>query len=380
MLERRRKHHEKLNATSRKQDVRSMSPYRGDGFTTFTNLKDREQGEKPSPGRRQAAKYVDTDTWDPNWEGISEVESWGTGMYHHTQEFRAQEKKIADSLSKKRMRSDRRDRDEMWGGGSSPPSKKRAASKSLLDDIDDPRGEVWKSMTPKQRRQETDFSLNVENPVGYRARQVEVSQTYLWGEDGKLDLEWSAAGESLGLKVTWEPVNGSDETLITKEIRLTPNHVHEDGITWDSDVLIPKGVAAARKSTPANRTRPSAKKDGKIILTRKPEPVESSAGRTPRTRSEVRQEEIQPAYPKFRMGETVMFRNDATLSGGAEPWREGVVTNLIHPRRTNSWDPQEFGYTELTESLVNDGEMEEVLLKDRNIIAVKRSPIILKRE
>jgi hypothetical protein len=75
MLERRRRHHEKLNTTSRQQDVRSMSPYREDGFTTFTNLKDREQGEKPSPGLRQAAKSVDTDTWDPNWEGRSEVDS-----------------------------------------------------------------------------------------------------------------------------------------------------------------------------------------------------------------------------------------------------------------------------------------------------------------
>jgi hypothetical protein len=244
MLERRRKHHEKLNATTRKQDLRSMSPYREDGFTMFTNpsvfaqLNDREQGEKPSPGLRQAAKSIapaaqtnaaETDTWDPNGEG--RIESWGTGRYHHTEEFRAEEKAIADSWSQKRMRSDRLDRDEMMRRGSSPPSKKRAASKTLLDDIDDPRGEVWNSMTPKERRRETDFNLNVENPVGYRTRQIEVIQTYLWDEDGKMDLKSSATGESVALKVTWEPVNGSDEMLITKEIRLNPNQVHEDGIT-----------------------------------------------------------------------------------------------------------------------------------------------------
>jgi hypothetical protein len=89
MLEKRRKLHEKLNASSRQQEVRSMSPYREDGFTMFTNLKNREQGEKTSPGLRQAAKSVDTDTWDPKWKGRSEVDSWGTEMYHHTQEFRA---------------------------------------------------------------------------------------------------------------------------------------------------------------------------------------------------------------------------------------------------------------------------------------------------
>jgi hypothetical protein len=228
--------HEKLNATSRQQDVRSMSPYREDGFTMFTNLRDREQGEKSSPGLRHAAKSVDTDTWNPNWEGRAEVDSWGTGMYHHTQEFRAQEKEIADSWSQKRMQSDRRDRNEMMGGGSSPPSKKRAASKSLLDDIDDPRGEVWNSMTPKQRRQENDFTLNVENPTVYRTRQVEVSQIYLWGDDGKLDRESSAAGETMGLKVTWEPVDVSGETMITKKIRLNPDLVPENGITWDSDM------------------------------------------------------------------------------------------------------------------------------------------------
>ncbi len=97
MLEKRRKLHEKLNATSKQKDVRSMSPYREDGFTMFTNLEDREQGEKTSPGLRQAAKSVDTETWDPNWKGRSEVDAWGTGIYHHTQEFRAQEKEIADS-------------------------------------------------------------------------------------------------------------------------------------------------------------------------------------------------------------------------------------------------------------------------------------------
>jgi hypothetical protein len=37
-------------------------------------------------------------------------------MYHHTREFRAQEKDIADSWSQKRVQSDRRDRDEMMGG------------------------------------------------------------------------------------------------------------------------------------------------------------------------------------------------------------------------------------------------------------------------
>jgi hypothetical protein len=61
---------------------------------------------------------------------------------------------------------------------------------------------------------------------------LEVTQTYLWGEDGKLDLDSSTAGESLGLKVTLEPLDGADETLITKEIHLNPNLVLEDGINY----------------------------------------------------------------------------------------------------------------------------------------------------
>jgi hypothetical protein len=176
----------------------------------------------------------------------------------------------------------------------------------------------------------------------------------------------------VGLKVTWEPVDVSDETMITKKIRLNPDLVPEDGITWDSDVLNPKGVAGpARKSTPADRTRSSAKRDGKVSFARKPATTASSAGGTPRTRSKALQEEFQPLHPKFRIGKTVLIKPLATLSGGTEPWREGVVTNFIHPRPTNSWQTQKFSNTVLVDSLVDDGELEEVLVMERKIVAVK---------
>jgi hypothetical protein len=97
-----------------------------------------------SPGLRQAAKSApqniesfSSETWNPNWEGRTKTESWGT-PYHHTHEQRAQAKTIDDEWGKIRMRSEREERGAIMSGGSSPPSKRRAASKTFLDEIDDP--------------------------------------------------------------------------------------------------------------------------------------------------------------------------------------------------------------------------------------------------
>jgi hypothetical protein len=53
ILERRRQHHVSLDIEARKKAKRTMSPDRDYGFS---NLNVQEQGEKPSPGLRQAAK------------------------------------------------------------------------------------------------------------------------------------------------------------------------------------------------------------------------------------------------------------------------------------------------------------------------------------
>jgi hypothetical protein len=124
------------------------------------------------------------------------------------------------------MRHQRAERDAMMVGGSSPPSKKRAASKSFMDDIDDLHGEVIQSMTAQERREQDRFSLDVKSPKGYKTREVQLTRTYLWGDE-----QSSSGGESVGVKVTWEPEAGSREKTIVKEIRLNPDKIDEGGMT-----------------------------------------------------------------------------------------------------------------------------------------------------
>jgi hypothetical protein len=102
------------------------------------------------------------------------------------------------------MRSERAERDAIIEGGSSPPSKKRAASKTFMDDIDDHHGEVRQSMTAQERREQDRFSLDVKSPRGYKTREVQLTRTYLWEDE-----QSSFGGESVGVKVTWEPESGS---------------------------------------------------------------------------------------------------------------------------------------------------------------------------
>jgi hypothetical protein len=58
-----------------------------------------------------------------------------------------------------------------------------------MDDIDDPRGEVWQSMTAQERREQDRFSLDVKSPRGYKTREVQLTRTYLWGEE---ESRWKA--------------------------------------------------------------------------------------------------------------------------------------------------------------------------------------------
>ncbi len=95
------------------------------------------------------------------------------------------------------MRHQGAERNTIMAGGSSPPSKKRAASKSLMDDIDDPHGEVRQSMTARERGEHDRFSLDVKSPKGYKTREVQLTRTYLRGDE-----QSSSGGESVGVKVT----------------------------------------------------------------------------------------------------------------------------------------------------------------------------------
>ena len=120
--------------------------------------------------------------------------------YHHTPEHRQEAKEIDKSWGETRMKHQRAERDAVMERGTSPPSKKRADSKSLMDDIDDPNGEEWRSMSAEERRERDRFMLDVKSPKGYKTREVQLTRTYLWGDE-----QSSSGGESVGVKVTWEP-------------------------------------------------------------------------------------------------------------------------------------------------------------------------------
>jgi hypothetical protein len=315
ILERRRQHHAILDVEARQKARQEKSPDRDYGFS---NLNVREQGEKPSPGLRQAAKSAphlessSSETLNPDWEGRgenvwrAETESWGT-PYHHTPQHRQEAKEIDKGWGETRMKHQRADRDAMMAGGNSPPSKKRAASKSLMDDIDDPNGEEWRSMSAQEKRERDRFTLDVKSPKGYKTREVQLTRTYLWGDE-----QSSSGGESVGVKVTWVPEAGSKSGPIVKEIRMNPDRIDEDGMTWESDAVDPKGKGGPRRESTSGMTTRSSAKKGKIGMKRKPRLASSLTGRraSHETDTGALQEKSRRLKPKFRVGEVVRFRRN----------------------------------------------------------------------
>jgi hypothetical protein len=345
----------------------------------FSNLNVREQGEKPSPRLRQSAKAAPQNlessssaAWNPNWEGRAETESWGT-PYHHTPEHRAQAKAIDGSWGGARMRSQRAERDAIMEGGSSPPSKKRTASKTFMDDVDDPHGEVRLAMTAQERREQDRFSLDVKSPKGYKTREVQLTRTYLWGDE-----QSSSGGESVGVKVTWEPESGSKASPIVKEIRLNPDKIDEEGMTWDSDAMNPKGEAGPKmESSSSMMTRSSAKK-GKVSMKRKPRLAASMTARSASREADTGapQEKARKLKPKFRVGEVVRFRANQ-VPGEDHKWKRGVVTDLIHPGDPeNLWEIQSFNYMVLSDQLDEKNRMEETVTSEGNMEALADYPFV----
>jgi hypothetical protein len=294
--------------------------------------------------------------------------------YHHTPEHRQEAKEIDKSWGETRMRHERADRDAIMAGGSSPPSKKRAATETFMDDIDDPNGEVMRSMTAQERREQDRFSLDVRSPKGYKTREVQLTRTYLWGDE-----QSSSGGESLGVKVTWEPETGSRANPIVKEIRLNPNNIDEEGMTWDSDAINPKGEAGPRiESTSEMMTRSSAKK-GKVRMKRKPRLAGSLTGRRASHEADTGalQEKARKLKPKFRVGEIVRFRAKQVSGEEMQPWKRVVVTDLLHPGDPeNLWDVQYFDYLVLSDLLDAKDRMEETVTSERDMEALSDFPFV----
>jgi hypothetical protein len=157
---------------------------------------------------------------------------------------------------------------------------------------------------------------------------VQLTRTYLWGDE-----QSSSGGESVGVKVTWEPETGSSAKTIVKEIRLNPDKIDEGGMNWDSDAMNPKGEADPRvESTSGMMTRSSAKK-GKVSMKRKPRLAGSLTGRRASHEADTGalQEKARKLKPKFRVGEVVRFRAKQEPGEELQPWKRGVVTEKLHP-------------------------------------------------
>ncbi len=259
-------------------------------------------------------------------------------------------------------------------GGSSPPRKKRTAAKTFMDDIDDPHGEVRQSMTAQERREQDRFSLDVKSPKGYKTREVQLTRTYLWGDE-----QSSSGGESLGVKVTWEPESGSKASAIVKEIRLNPGRIDEEGMTWDSDAMNPKGEAGPKmESSSGTMTRSSAKK-GKIGMRRKPRLAGSLTGRRASHEADTGalQEKARKLKPKFRVGEIVRFRRNRVPGEEDPPWKRGVVTERLHPGDPdNLWETQSFQYLVLSDQLDAKNKMEETWTGEENMEALADFPYV----
>jgi hypothetical protein len=238
-----------------------------------------------------------------------------------------------------------------------------------MDDIDDPNGEVRQSMTAQERREQDRFSLDVKSPKGYKTREVQLTRTYLWEDE-----QSSSGGESIGVKVTWKPETGSKANPIGKEIRLNPDNIDEGGMTWDSDAMNPKGKAGPRiESTSGMMTRSSAKKQ-KVSMKRKPRLACSLTGRRASHEADTGalQKKARKLKPKFRVGEVVRFRAKQVPGEEMQPWKRGVVTDLIHPGDPeNLWDVQHFDYLVLSDLLDTKGRMEETVTSETDMEALE---------
>jgi hypothetical protein len=114
-------------------------------------------------------------SWDP-------TPQWGT-EYNWTQEYRDNEKMIADEWAVAAVARARGRRDDAMSGGFSPPRKDAAEKKKFLDGINDPHGELraWECPAAVEEREEAKkgkLSMNITSPHGYRTRQIQITQKY----------------------------------------------------------------------------------------------------------------------------------------------------------------------------------------------------------
>jgi hypothetical protein len=160
---------------------------------------------------------------------------------------------------------------------------------------------------------------------------------------------------------------------------MNPDKIDEEGMTWDSDAMNPKGEADPRvESTSGMTTRSSAKK-GKVSMKRKPRLAGSFTGRRASHEADTGalQEKAQKLKPKFRVGEVVRFRAKQEPGEELQPWKRGVVTDKIHPGDPEDlWEVQHFNYLVLSDLLDSRGRMEETVTSEKDMEALSDFPFV----
>jgi hypothetical protein len=93
---------------------------------------------------------------------------------------------------------------------------------------------------------------------------------------------------------------------------MNPDRIDEEGMTWESDAVDPKGKAGPRRESTSGMTTRSSAKKGKIGMKRKPRLASSLTGRraSHETDTGALQEKSRRLKPKFRIGEIVRFRRN----------------------------------------------------------------------
>jgi hypothetical protein len=97
--------------------------------------KESEKREESAPAVINPEKYTWGDTaWNP-------TPTWGT-VYNYSEEYRDKQKREAKEWSDSAIAARRKQRDNDMSGGRSPPGKDARTKGKLLDDVDDPHGEM----------------------------------------------------------------------------------------------------------------------------------------------------------------------------------------------------------------------------------------------
>jgi hypothetical protein len=236
--------------------------------------------DEPDESEKEYAlpeRKVEYSSWNP-------TPQWGT-EYNWTQEYRENEKRIADEWAVAAVARKRERRDESMSGGASPRRKETADKKKFLDGINDPHGELraWECPAAVEEREEAKkgkVSMNITSPHGYRTKQIQITQKYPKDE---AEREQHPHAWPVELAVTWAPLEGSAGNDMVSTLEIDPKELKKGGsLTWTGEAADDKARTAenrddSRQSSsvePEKPTNKRARKGGKEARTKTSEEVD----------------------------------------------------------------------------------------------------------